>query len=307
MNFSIEQLRWGVRRRLEFIEFRLLWDGRLNRRDLTETFGISAQQASADIALYSQIARDSLVYDRANKMYMCTDVFDPIFLSRSIDRHLLQLVAITNQWMRQEDSWFSDLPPVEIVSLDSKPTDSTVLLNVLQAIRSKREIDIEYSSLTGTSQPNRTIAPHALTYNNGQWYIRSWSARHNDFRDYSLNRIDKVTGFRPTTVDPLLDFEWIHEINLVIVPNPNLSQEKKAAVAHSFKMTDGKLEYPCRLSVSFYLISQYKLDLDPTVLDPEKQQVILLNLDEVENARSATRQMSKEALVRAVEKDDLAR
>ena len=34
-------LRWGVERRLEFIDFRLFWDGRINRGDLTEQFGIS--------------------------------------------------------------------------------------------------------------------------------------------------------------------------------------------------------------------------------------------------------------------------
>ena len=31
-------LKWGVRKRLEFIEFRLFWDGRLNRGDLAEVW-----------------------------------------------------------------------------------------------------------------------------------------------------------------------------------------------------------------------------------------------------------------------------
>ena len=40
-------LRWGIERRLEFIEFRLYWEGRVNRADLTSVFGISTVQASA--------------------------------------------------------------------------------------------------------------------------------------------------------------------------------------------------------------------------------------------------------------------
>lgn len=52
-----ETVRWGVQRRLEFIDFRLFWDGRFNRRDLAETFGISAQQASSDIAQYTALER----------------------------------------------------------------------------------------------------------------------------------------------------------------------------------------------------------------------------------------------------------
>ena len=45
--------RCGQERRFEFIEFRLLWDGRLNRADLTAYFGISVPQASMDLAASS--------------------------------------------------------------------------------------------------------------------------------------------------------------------------------------------------------------------------------------------------------------
>jgi len=34
-------LRWGVERRLEFIAFRLLWEGHMNRGDLMDAFGVS--------------------------------------------------------------------------------------------------------------------------------------------------------------------------------------------------------------------------------------------------------------------------
>lgn len=37
-----ETVRWAMQRRLEFIDFRLFWDGRFNRRDLAET--ITADQ-----------------------------------------------------------------------------------------------------------------------------------------------------------------------------------------------------------------------------------------------------------------------
>ena len=43
---------WGQERRLEFIDFRLLWEGRLNRADLTTFFRISVPQASLDLAKY---------------------------------------------------------------------------------------------------------------------------------------------------------------------------------------------------------------------------------------------------------------
>lgn len=298
MDSQGEQLRWGVLRRLEFIDFRLFWDGRFNRKDMVETFGISLQQASVDIGQYEKIAPDNLTYDRAEKVYSRTEHFRPALIAKNIDRYLLQLVAIENQWMRQEDTWFGTFPTVEIVTLGGRPTDSTVLLRVLQAIRNGLEIDIEYASLTGSTQPSRTIAPHALAHSFGRWYARSWSRDHNDFRDYNLNRISEVAASRPSSIDPSLDFEWVHKINLVIVPNPSLSSEKQAAIANELGMADERLVRPCRLSLSFYLMSQYNLEIEPGVLPPEKQQIVLQNRDEVVQARAAARQMSTEALSR---------
>ena len=45
-------MRWGVEKRLEFIEFRLFWEGGINRADIIERFGVSVPQASKDLSLY---------------------------------------------------------------------------------------------------------------------------------------------------------------------------------------------------------------------------------------------------------------
>ena len=126
MDDKDERLRWGVRRRLEFIDFRLFWDGRFNRSDMAETFGISAQQASADIALYEKRSPENLRYDRGEKAYLRADSFSPAFIGETIERYLLQLVAIENRWMRTEDTWFDTFPPVEVVTLGRRdePVDA---------------------------------------------------------------------------------------------------------------------------------------------------------------------------------------
>lgn len=299
MDHDGERLRWGVRRRLEFIDFRLFWDGRFNRRDMAETFGISPQQASVDIGQYERMAPNNLAYDRTEKAYRRTEDFAPAFIGESVDRYLLQLVAIENQWMRAEDTWFDTTLPLEVVTLRRRATNPTVLLRVLDAVRERLEIYIEYDSLTGSSQPSRTIAPHAIAHSAGRWYVRSWSEDHNDFRDYNLNRIREVGDSRPSSVDPALDFEWIHTMNLVIVPNPELSQERQEAVAAEHGMTGRRLVWPCRLSLSFYLMSEHNLDVETGLLKPEKQQIVLENRDEVTQARALARKMSIEALGRA--------
>ena len=53
-------LRWGVEQRLEFIEFRLFWEGGVNRSDITRYFGVSVPQASKDLSQYQAIAPDNI-------------------------------------------------------------------------------------------------------------------------------------------------------------------------------------------------------------------------------------------------------
>ena len=49
MDKDKSELRWGVAQRLEFIEFRLFWEGHVNRSDLMEQFGLSVNQSSAHL------------------------------------------------------------------------------------------------------------------------------------------------------------------------------------------------------------------------------------------------------------------
>ncbi|MCW5737310.1 MAG: WYL domain-containing protein [Enhydrobacter sp.] len=290
------KVRWGVKRRLEFIDFRLFWDGRFNRHDLVDTFGISPQQATADVSQYEREAPENLIYDRGQKAYLRTASFTPAF---SAERYLLELVAIDNQWLRREDTWFEALPSIEFATLRQKTTEPTILLRILDAIRDRQHVELKYASVSGSPAPLRSISPHALAYTGGGWYARAWSGEHNDFRDYKLNRITGIDHFKPSNIDPSLDFEWAHKIDLKITPNPRLSADQRAAVAADYDMIGDELTLTCRLSLSFYLMSTYNLDVPDGTLDPKKQQLVLTNRAEVLNARETARKLAKEALLRA--------
>lgn len=294
-----EPVRWGVQRRLEFIDFRLFWDGRFNRRDLAETFGISAQQASSDIAQYTALAPENLVYDQTLKAYLRTPTYEPKLMHASAERYLLQLVAIENRWMRHEDTWFDHTPPIENVSLLRKRTDARILLHILDAINKRGQLEIQYRSITSAPEPRRIIAPHALFHAVGRWYVRAWSAEHSDFRDYNLFRIDQVGEISGAVIDSALDFEWMHEIDLILAPNPALSESQQAALQGEYGMTDGRLVVTMRLSQTFYLMTEHNFDVEPDTLPPGKQQLVLLNRDEVINARKTARKLSIDAIERA--------
>src|SRR5262245_22310283 len=83
--------RWSVERRLEFIEFRLYWEGRVNRSDLVHFFAISVPQASADLARYQERAAANIIYDKTAKTYVATPGFHPVLFEPSADQLLAQL------------------------------------------------------------------------------------------------------------------------------------------------------------------------------------------------------------------------
>ena len=76
--------RWGQERRLAFIDFRLRWEGRINRSDLTDFFGISVPQASLDISRYMEFAPQNLQYDRSARVYLATPEFRPLHAGTSM-------------------------------------------------------------------------------------------------------------------------------------------------------------------------------------------------------------------------------
>src|SRR5689334_22643115 len=89
-----KSLRWGQGRRLEFIDFRLLWEGRINRGELVDFFGISTPQASLDLARYMELAPGNLAYDRSEKVYRATADFKAVLVPGDSQAYLNPLLAI---------------------------------------------------------------------------------------------------------------------------------------------------------------------------------------------------------------------
>src|SRR5262245_19352365 len=98
-------MRWGVEKRLEFIEFRLFWEGGINRADIMERFGVSVPQASKDLSLYEEKAPGNLVYDKRQKRYLASSVFEPVFLKPEAHRYLSQLRSLSDHETEPDETW----------------------------------------------------------------------------------------------------------------------------------------------------------------------------------------------------------
>src|SRR3984957_8069001 len=91
MTTDTKGIRWGSERRLEFIEFRLYWEGGVNRSDIVEEFGVSVPQASKDLTLYQEQAPGNIRYDRSEKRYFASESFQPKFIELDAAAYLERL------------------------------------------------------------------------------------------------------------------------------------------------------------------------------------------------------------------------
>lgn len=286
-------LSWSVEQRLEFIEFRLFWEGRVNRADLVEFFGISIPQASSDLSRYQDIAAGNLRYDRRARAYVAEANFTPRLLTSSARRYLTQLRSIADEVMTPRETWLGWIPPFGAVPLVRRRLEADKLREILTAIRTSSAICVRYQSLNRPEAAWRWLTPHALVFDGFRWHARSWCHERQDFRDFVLARMLDITERRPDELDPSADLEWQLEVTVRLGPHPDLGESQQRAIELDYGMEDGVVEIPMRLCLAYYLERQLGLDLDPKLVPPQRLQVILLNRSEIEALRQATRAVSK--------------
>jgi predicted DNA-binding transcriptional regulator YafY len=292
-DFSEPGLRWSVAQRLEFIEFRLVWEGRINRADVAKKFGVTVQQATGDLQAYERLAPNNLSYDRNAKTFVASQDFEPVLLNPLADRQLLQLAAIANGLVAAQETWFQALPEVSVVPVPLRHVSTTTIRWVLEAIRMRSTIEIEYQSVKSPEALRRSIAPHALAHDGARWHVRAWCQKNRNFRDFVLSRIISTGRLSRSEIDPLLDREWSTTVDIVLGPNPELSEGARRSLSKEYHMTRGRLRLPTRVALAFYTRQHLNLDLD---LPPSRKQLVLLNRDEVDAAVAAAEAATVAAL-----------
>lgn len=284
MNDSSDQARrgrWGQDRRLEFIDSRLYWNGRVNRSSLTEFFGISVPQASLDLTEYQRRAEHNTVYDRTEKAYVATPDFRPIFVDPTSGRYLAELYALTTGTIPSDISFLGDPPPTEIVKHPARLVPPDLLRSVLHAIRSTSTLEITYQSISRPEPSRRAISPRALAYDGYRWHVRAFCHLRQRFCDFVFARILDHSGPYAPEPTPEVDHEWERILTIVIGPNPGLPPGPKRAIELDYGMTDGRLPIATRQCLAYYLLRRLGLHRPVDQMPPNEQQIVLLNREEL--------------------------
>ncbi len=281
-------LSWGVERRLEFIEFRLFWEGGVNRSDIIEKFGVSVPQASKDLTLYQERAPLNIIYDKSAKRYVPSREFNPRFMNPEPADYLNQLRSVSEGILDQTSSWIGWFPPYGAAPAPQRGVDAGTLRLVISAIRQSEAIEVRYQSLSHQEPRWRWLAPHAIGFDGFRWHARAYCGIDHKFKDFLLSRILAMRGKRPSDVSSAADTDWRAEVVIEVGPNPELSETQQKVVALDYGMRDGKARIPVRKALLYYTVKRLGLDQDRTVRRPQDQQIVLLNREAVLEATSGS-------------------
>jgi predicted DNA-binding transcriptional regulator YafY len=274
--------RWGAEQRLEFIEFRLFWDGSVNRSDITDRFGVSVPQASADLALYRVRAPENMHYDSSGKSYLPTETFQPRILRPNAERYLAQLRALAEDVISPLDTWMGPLADVGVTPVPARRVDPETLRLFLSAIRSKRSVRIEYQSLND-ARPEpmwRWITPHALGTDGLRWHVRAFCHIERSFKDFIVSRCLAIGVMGAPEAKASDDQEWHTFFTVLLVPNPKLSAAQQRTIERDYGMTGGRCELRVRLALLYYLDKRLRLDVAEKQDRPRETPIVVANRKE---------------------------
>lgn len=267
--------RWSVERRLEFVERRLVWEGRINRFDLVARFGVSPNQATADLKRFEAAHPGALVYDTRARTYRAgaglrvpgdDDVRDL----------LRELRLIAEGVIPATEGTLATALPLALADAPARLVPAAILAAIIAAIRDRLQIDAVYQSFSTPQPRRRRIEPHALVFDGFRWHARARDVEENRFKDFVLGRLSRIAVVGPAAIGSTEDFEWRRRVELVIAPHAGLTKHQRAVIASDYGMTGGRLTLPVRQAVVYYVKRRLGLLPGHEALAPNDQQIVLL-------------------------------
>ncbi len=266
-------------RRLQFIEFRLFWEGGLNRADLAESFHISAAQASADLQRYAGLAPGNISYDTSTKRFVASDVFQARLIDTSPAALLARLAAVAEGYLEPRHAWLSAAPPIGFAPLPARVIDASILRELLHAIRHQLAIEVLYQSFSQPEPMWRWITPHAIAFDGVRWHVRAFSSVR--FSDFVLSRFLQIRLTRSDPQRGTQDIAWHANVNLLFVPHQAASEGQRRAIELEYGMTNGELCISCRVALISYVLARLEIFGPRRGMGPPYQLLELKNVDEV--------------------------
>lgn len=266
-------------RRFWLIELIANWEGRISSRHLQQFFQLGRQQASKDINQYLRHHPDNLYYCASAKGYLPTPAFSPAYISGDVAEYLNWMSGQSAHSLpkdnRQHVAHFILTPPPRNVS-------AGIMRPLVQAMRQGHRLEVDYGAVSKPDRSGRIIVPIRFVNTGRRWHLRAWCEKAQSYRDFVLSRFHGEPVLEGPPLTPLPpDLAWQTEVTLRLQPDPRLTPEQQAALAHDYGMQNGQLQLNTRAALANYLLQEMQINIKMLDGNPAAQQLILTNIDDI--------------------------
>jgi len=282
------QLKEAIRRRWEFIEFCLSWEGAVGRKRLQDTFGISPQQATKDLNGYADLFPRNMAYDPRQKTYVPSETFSPQLTDDDPYEYLRHINSL-DEGRPKEGNWLGFTYKTAGVRVMKRQVSGKILREILKGIREQRVVWAHYISLSAPSPAQKKrILPQALAFDGHRWHARAYNMEKDRFSDYVLSRFERAEAKEEVSETIRPDSAWIETLDMRLSPNPLLDTDKQKGLEYEYQMKNGELAIKVKKAMLFYYLRQY--GFNPAPLDKGKMRnessfnLVIKNFDEVETS-----------------------
>ena len=258
-------MRWEDIKRYQVIEALLLWEGRLNARQLMDYFATSRPTAQKYITEYKQINPDGFDFNSHERAHIAKEDFTPSFINQAFSTY-------HSLFFDMDDAAVS--PLVECLPQIHRNISPQLVRPILQAIRYKLRLDIGYISLSSPEFEDRIIQPHSLVFDGTRYHVRAFCEKNQDFRDFVLSRFSGQFAFEgEAEFGKEKDSLWQTQLAVSLCPDHRLSELQKKVIARDYQMTDQILTIQVRAALLKYLLQSLRLDIYQGAA--EQQQIVI--------------------------------
>lgn len=281
----IAELKWSTRRRLEFIELKAYYTGRVSRSDVARAFGLSDPAATKDLKLYGALAPGNLVYQHATFGFVPSANFKPVFTDLD---PAFALSAMAEGWLgadgRPAATPAFGIPAVPL-PLPVRLPEAAVVAAITRAIHSHRQLAADYRSLSRPGESRRLLEPHALVHDGLRWHVRAFCRERYAFRDFVLARFVRAECLDdPAESSPEHDEDWVETLRLELLPHPRLDEARRRLLAADYGAVDGVITLTVRRALAGYCLRRLGVDTSHSASgDPRVYQLWLANREDVED------------------------
>ncbi|HHU93471.1 MAG TPA: WYL domain-containing protein [Alcaligenaceae bacterium] len=256
------------------IELLAYWEGRVQPSLLASVNHISRQQASKKLGEFNLANPEALQYYKGEKIYRPTDKFSPRFITCEVGEYL--------NWVAGQSAYHEAIPANVCLTPPTRPVSPELMRPLIQALRTGQRIEVTYVSISNPNNEGRIIVPHHLVNTGQRWHLRAWCEKSQDFRDFVLGRFQEVgeqLGKSPITAED--DIAWQTKVNIIIAPDPRLTNAQRQVIEFEYGMHNGQLNIPTRACLVSYKLQL--LNINPRIYEAnaKAQQLIIVNKDDI--------------------------